>query len=79
MSAGLREVLEIDQLPSGHWYASKHRLTTYDDPESVTTGYSVTWNVDVRVLDEGSFPADFFDGRNLLEQAKEAGADIETQ
>lgn len=74
-----REVLKFDQLPSGQWYASKHKLTTYPDPENRTHADSVAWNVDIKVLDEGDFPPDTFNGQKRLEEAEAAGAKIETR
>ena len=73
------ELVQLDQLPDGQWYAPRRKLTTYDNPERGTSGYSVIWNVDVILMQQQDFPQDAFNGRKLLEQAKEAGADIETQ
>ena len=73
------KVLEMDQLPDGQWFATKRKLTIYDDPEEDVHGDTVIWNVDVKVLDEGDFPPGIFDGQKMLEEAEAAGAKIETR
>jgi hypothetical protein len=73
------KLLDLEQLPQGHWYARKKYLRSYEDPERGYAGYEVTWNIDCQILTEDQFPPDAFNGDKLLEDAKSQGATIETQ
>jgi hypothetical protein len=58
------------RLPEGPWYAGRRVLVTYPDPERGTVQGGANWNIDVKMLAEGDFPPDAFNGQKLLEGAK---------
>ena len=60
----------FSRLPQGQWYATKRVLITYPDPERGTVRGGANWNIDVKVLEEGQYPEDTFNGEKLLEGAK---------
>lgn len=58
------------QFPDGQWYAAKRFLTTFAEPDKGLSKGGANWNVDIKVLAEGEFPPDIFNGKVLLESVK---------
>ena len=67
---------DLRQLASGHWWAAREHLQTFDNPQGGTSGYETTFLIDISLLDEGEFPPAAFDGEKLLEEARKLNAEI---
>jgi len=61
---------DFSQLPTGHWYPTRERFTSFPNPEQGTSGHEQCWNFDIQLLEEDEFPPDIFNGEMLLEGAK---------
>jgi hypothetical protein len=72
------ELSHFRQLPAGHWYARRRRLQCYENPERGTGSSESILNVDIRILGEGDFPPDVFNGAKILDAARQEGIRIET-
>lgn len=70
------ELSDLRQLASKQWWAAKVRLQIFDDPDRGTSGYVITYLIDIALVEEGEFPAAAFDGQKLLEDAQKLNAEI---
>jgi hypothetical protein len=72
----IRELGDLQQFPSGQWYATRMTTTTFSEkPEGRKTHVSKR-ALNIRLLEPGNFPPDTFDGQKLTDEAKEKGYTI---
>ena len=62
------ELLDLQMLPSGQWFASKMRFTRPTNRKPVTE-----FNVDIRLMKDDEFPPGVFDPKEIVEEAKRQG------
>ncbi len=73
------DLSDLQQFPSGQWYATRMTSTSYGNDAEGTSGVVYKQAIDIVLLDEDEFPSDTFNGDKLLEEAKEKSFTISVQ
>ncbi|MAD81098.1 MAG: hypothetical protein CMJ50_09690 [Planctomycetaceae bacterium] len=73
------DLLNLQQFPSGQWYATQITTTNYRNTAEGTRTSVRKRSIDIKLLNEDEFPIDAFNGDKLLSDAKQKAYTIRTE